>query len=291
MSRRFELTDAEWEQIKPFLPATEPRRGGRWRDHRQVLNGILFGTRTGVPWRDLPERYGPWRTVYKRFRRWEADGTWHRIEAHLIGTQDTDLHTQIDSTAIRAHQHAAGAWKRGHRNRTHDAPQGIGRSRAGLSTKVHTLADGNGRNLATALTPGQDGDAPLLAVLLGRVRIMGPGAGRPRTRVRGVSADKAYSSRANRELLRKKGMKCTIPEREDQKSNRKARGRSGGRPPAFDREAYRDRNRVERLMDRRKQLRAVATRFDKLASSYRVTVRIADIFIRLRASPDRSRAP
>src|SRR5215213_3796875 len=60
-----------------------PKRGGRWRDHRQVLNGILFRTRAGIPWRDLPERYGPWETVYKRFARWEADGTWARIEAHL----------------------------------------------------------------------------------------------------------------------------------------------------------------------------------------------------------------
>ena len=60
-----------------------PKRGGRWRDHRQVLNGILFRTRSGIPWRDLPERYGPWETVYKRFARWERDGSWTRIEAAL----------------------------------------------------------------------------------------------------------------------------------------------------------------------------------------------------------------
>jgi transposase len=60
-----------------------PQRGGRWRDHRQVLNGILFRTRTGVPWRDLPARHGPWETVYKRFARWPADDTWAQIEATL----------------------------------------------------------------------------------------------------------------------------------------------------------------------------------------------------------------
>src|SRR5215218_6649681 len=60
-----------------------PQRGGRWRDHRQVLNGILFRVRSGVPWRDLPERYGPWETVYKRFARWQTDGTWTRIGAAL----------------------------------------------------------------------------------------------------------------------------------------------------------------------------------------------------------------
>src|SRR5215213_7630120 len=70
MNRRFELTDQEWARLAPLLPAMTPQRGGRWRDHRQVLNGILFRVRSGVPWRDLPERYGPWETVYKRLARW-----------------------------------------------------------------------------------------------------------------------------------------------------------------------------------------------------------------------------
>jgi transposase len=90
MNRRFELTDQEWERLAPLLPAMTPGRGGRWRDHRQVLNGILFRVRSGVPWRDLPERYGPWETVYKRFARWQTDGTWARIEAALR-TQATVL--------------------------------------------------------------------------------------------------------------------------------------------------------------------------------------------------------
>jgi transposase len=83
VNRRFELTDQEWERLAPLLPAMRPQRGGRWRDHRQVLNGILFRVRTGVPWRDLPERYGPWETVYKRFARWQTDGTWATVEASL----------------------------------------------------------------------------------------------------------------------------------------------------------------------------------------------------------------
>jgi transposase len=115
VNRRFELTDQEWERLAPLLPSTKPRRGGRWRDHRQVLNGILFRTRTGVPWRDLPERYGPWETVYKRFARWQTDGTWARIEAALRTQADAagelDWDAQIDSSVVRAHQHAAGARK------------------------------------------------------------------------------------------------------------------------------------------------------------------------------------
>jgi transposase len=117
VNRRFEITDEEWERLAPLLPAMTAQRGGRWRDHRQVLNGILFRVRSGVPWRDLPERYGPWETIYKRFARWQTDGTWARIEAALrtqanaAGTLDWDA--QIDSTVVRAHQHAAGARKRG----------------------------------------------------------------------------------------------------------------------------------------------------------------------------------
>ena len=127
MNRRFELTDQEWARLAPLLPATTPKRGGRWRDHRQVLNGSLFRTRTGVPWRDLPERYGPWETVYKRFARWQTDGTWARVEAALRtqadGAGELDWHAQVDSTVVRAHQHAAGAAK--------GAPVDPGKSAAG----------------------------------------------------------------------------------------------------------------------------------------------------------------
>jgi len=117
MNRRFEITDDEWERLAPLLPAMTPQRGGRWRDHRQVLNGILFRVRSGVPWWDLPERYGPWETVYKRFARWQADGTWARIEAALRtqaeAAGELDWNAHVDSTVVRAHQHAAGARKGG----------------------------------------------------------------------------------------------------------------------------------------------------------------------------------
>jgi transposase len=117
VNRRFEITDDEWERLAPLLASAGSGRGGRWRDHRQVLNGILFRTRSGVPWRDLPERYGPWQTVYKRFARWQTDGTWSRIEAALRTQADAagelDWAGQVDSSVIRAHQHAAGARKRG----------------------------------------------------------------------------------------------------------------------------------------------------------------------------------
>ena len=168
--------------------------------------------------------------------------------------------------------------------------QALGRSRGGLTTKVHTLCDGRGRDLATRLTPGQDADTSELVGLVDQVRVARPGGrGRPRTRPDHLTGDKAYSSRANRVALRSRHIPHTIPERDDQKANRARRGARGGRPPAFDRQRYRQRNQVERLMGRRKQFRAVATRFDKLADRYQATIAIADIFIWLRARPDHSR--
>jgi transposase len=104
-----------------------------------------------------------------------------------------------------------------------------------------------------------------------------------------LTGDKAYSSRANRAALRARHIPHTIPEREDQKANRVRRGRRGGRQTGFDRDRYKDRNQVERLMNRRKQYRAVATRYDKLGVRYQATVTVADIFIWLRARPDQPR--
>jgi transposase len=116
--RRHELTDAQWQRLAPLLPAEKPPTGRPNKDHRTVLNGILWILRTGAPWRDLPERYGPWKTVYSRFRRWQRAGVWERILAELQAeaahddTLDSSL-SMIDSSSIRAHQHAAGARQKG----------------------------------------------------------------------------------------------------------------------------------------------------------------------------------
>ncbi len=116
MVRRGELTDKAWQRIEPLLPVADGR-GRPWRDHRQVINGILWRLRTGAPWRDIPERYGPWQTCYERFKRWEEDGTWARLLEDLQVKDDSigtvELTVSIDSTIARAHQHAAGARKRG----------------------------------------------------------------------------------------------------------------------------------------------------------------------------------
>ncbi len=116
--QRHELTDAQWARLAPLLPPHRPRTGRPARDHRTVLNGIVWMLRTGVPWRDLPERYGPWRTVDSRFRRWQQAGIWDQVLAALqaegahAGDSDGSL-AMIDGSSIRAHQQVAGAPKKG----------------------------------------------------------------------------------------------------------------------------------------------------------------------------------
>ena len=114
MRRRHELSDDEWARLEPLLP---PRKTGRRRrDDRRIINGIVWKLATGVPWRDLPERYGPWQTVYSRFRRWQRAGIWDRLlaavqaEGDAVGALDWSVHF-LDGTTVRAHQHAAGAKK------------------------------------------------------------------------------------------------------------------------------------------------------------------------------------
>ena len=114
--RRRELNNERWERIHPLLPPQKPRTGRPAKDHRLILNGILWILRTGASWRDLPERYGPWQTVSGRFYRWVKAGIWDRIleavqqRADSEGRIDWEVH-YVDGIVVRAHQHAAGAKK------------------------------------------------------------------------------------------------------------------------------------------------------------------------------------
>jgi transposase len=118
---RGDLTDAQWARLEPLLPSQRPSKGSKGgrhaEDHRRIINGMRWIDRTGAPWRDLPERYGPWATVATRFYRWCKSGLWERIlaalqaQADAAGDLNWDVH-YVDGTVIRAHQHAAGA-KRG----------------------------------------------------------------------------------------------------------------------------------------------------------------------------------
>lgn len=136
--------------------------------------------------------------------------------------------------------------------------------------------------MAFLVTPGQWGDAPQMIEVLERIRVPRPQGGRPRTRPDHLGGDKAYSSRRNRRYLRRRQIKHTIPEPKDQRGNRKRRGSKGGRPAGFDGEVYKRRNEVERTINRLKNSRAVATRYDKRAYVFHGTVTAAAIRLWIR---------
>ena len=160
---------------------------------------------------------------------------------------------------------------------------GIGRSRGGLTSKIHHLVDGAGRPLVVLVSAGQTGDSPVFEPLLAQLKVT-RSAGSPRTRPDRVRGDKAYSSRAIRTHLRRRGITAVIPEPSDQIGHRKRRGSRGGRPPAFDAADYKGRNVIERGFNATKQWRGLATRYDKLAIVYRgaavlraITIWLADL--------------
>ena len=156
---RYELTDDEWTDIKPMLP-NKPRGVPRVND-RRVLNGIFWILRSGAPWRDLPRSFGPYTTCYNRFVRWRRAGVWAKIMNALAGAHDTAVQ-MIDTSIVRVHQHGACiTWNR---------RQSMGRSRGGLTSKIHAVVDTNGLPVRLALTAGEAHDNRLAGKLPSRLQ-------------------------------------------------------------------------------------------------------------------------
>ena len=173
------------------------------------------------------------------------------------------------------------------RRRARLAAAAPGRSRGGLTSKIHLAIDTARRPLAVIVTAGQAKDSPRFIPVLDKVRVRGP-AGRPRTRPGAVAADKAHSSAANRAYLRRRGIKAVICRPRDQAANRKRKGSGGGRPLTCDPGLYRERNTAERGINKIKAWRGPATRYDKDPANHRagLELRAALLWIRsLQAKP------
>ncbi len=254
-SSRHDMTDAEWLVPRSVLPTG--RQGPMRKNDRRVFDGIFFVLRSGIPWRDLPRHYGPYTTCCNRCNRWSKDGTWSQIMEklqRLVGQDDGPdgggaghLKTRmIDSSAVRVHKHGAGS-------RRDAQPRHIGRSRGGLTTKIHVAVDGGGHPTAMRLSPGQVADCTQALALLGNDD---PAAI--------VIGDKAYDTDAIVTWIKAGGGVAVIPSRSHRKTQR-----------PLDRKAYASRNRVERFFARIKEFRRVATRYDKRARNFLSAVTLA----------------
>ena len=241
--RGYELSDFEWGVIAPLLP-NKPRGVPRV-DDRRVLNGIFWVLRTGAPWRALPKKLGPRTTCYNRFVRWRRAGVWDRVLAAVTTAYDGNAQ-MIDSTSVRVHQHAANSKKA-----TPD--RCMGRSRGGLTTKVHALTDANGLPLELVLTPGQAGPSQVAARLLGHLH-------------EGtiVLADKAYDADWLRRQIEAAGAAPNIPPMVHRRWK-----------PCFSPVLYRARNRIERFFNRIKHFRRLATRYEKHFTNFLAMLKLA----------------
>jgi transposase len=237
----------------------------------------------GAPWRDVPERYGPLQTLTDRLYRWRCDGTWDCILAYAQIRSDAVGEVVCEVSIAAAPPapismlaaHGVGPTGPTQEGVQHPADEGLERSLGRLTTKFHLACDGKGRPLSSVITPGHRHDSTQLEPLLDGIRVRRPGRrGRPRTRPTRRIADKGYSYPRCRR--RQRQVAHTIPQRSDQRARRAARR---GRPLAFDRATYARRNVVERGINRLKQWRGVATRYEKRAIKYRAMAVLAAIVI------------
>ena len=260
---RHDLTESEWNAIREFLPEECPHKAGRrWCSHRDVINGILWILAVGAPWRDLPDRFGNWSTVYKRFVRWRRAGLWDKIFEQVLIRMDRELDIDntmwcVDGSIVRAHRSAAGS--RSDEN-GEPADHALGRSQGGYGTKIHMLTSGHGIPLAFALTPGQAHESKLLGKLIKNHLLKKP------TIPHALAGDKAYSSNANRQILRSQNIQDVIPTRRDEQQHNN-----------FCKAKYRRRNIIERVFGWLKENRRVATRYDKQALNYLAFIKIAAV--------------
>ncbi|WP_425361707.1 IS5 family transposase [Candidatus Tisiphia endosymbiont of Mystacides longicornis] len=251
--RRYALRDDQWERIKDILPGKEGDVGASGKDNRLFVEAVLYRYRAGIPWRDLPERFGDFRVIHTRHTRWSQKDVWKKVFELLAQDADNE-YSMIDSTIVRAHQHSAGAKKKSVDD------QAIGRSKGGLSTKIHATVDALGNPTAFYLTPGQSHDLQGSDALMETL-----------TKADTVIADKAYDAKARmRNKIKDKNCTPVIPS----KKNRKF-------PVEYDVELYKYRHLIENFFAKLKQSRGIATRYDKLAQNFLGAIYLASSVILL----------
>ncbi len=195
-SDRTVLTDAMWARIEHMLPGKAADPGGTAAENRLFVKAVLWRFRTGTPWRDLPERFGKWNSVFTRFRRWTLSGVFERVFNAL--SEEFDLECVfVDGTVVQAHQKASGT-------RGGTSSQGIGRSRAGLTSKIVAVVDALGYLVRFVILPGQAHDLAGVPALLGDLRF---GA---------FIGDKAFDADWLLEDLEGRGADAVIPSRRNQ---------------------------------------------------------------------------
>jgi transposase len=270
--QRYELSDQQWDRVAHLFP--DPGRHGKPGrpaiDQRRYVNGILWILHTGAPWRDLPERYWPWKTVFDRFNAWRRDGTWVRVVTSLLdelddkGLLDHDLWC-IDGSVSRASRAAAGAKKRASRPRRlggreetqlqEPLDHALGRSRGGFGTKIHLVCDSHGFIVAIHVTAGQRHESRFFEPTMAR-RLFHRRRGQRRW-PRRLAGDKGYSYPRIRRWCKRHRVAAVIPTRKNQPRDEK-----------FDKETYKRRNIVERVVGWYKEYRSLGTRYEKLAVNY-----------------------
>jgi transposase len=264
---RYAITDGTWGVMGPMVQLCKSPLGpAPDLPDRMFFEAVLYWARVGCPWRDLPGDFGGWSAVYKRLRRWIDSGRLERLFG-LMAAQpacDGTLRVMIDSTIVRAHQHAAGAPKA----KGDAAVNAIGRSRGGLSTKIIAVATDEDGVVAVGIAEGQRNDAPLALPVLAQAKAaLG--------RIDEVLADKAFDSDEIRDAcLEEHDALPVIPNRVNRKE-----------PWPWDevmQETYKQRNRIERAFAKAKQFRRFATRYEKLGGVFLGLVRLVFGFIHVR---------
>lgn len=228
------IEEKNWKNIYEFLCTKKGLHTSAEDTIRRFIEAIWYMVRSGIQWRLLPSKYGSWRSVHKRFKRWQKAGIWKEIMDNFV---DADMEwVMMDSTIVRAHSSCTGFYQE---------REALGKSKGGFTTKIHILADALGNPLKFILTAGQRNDITQAITLIETIKNSS------------VLADKGYDSNDVIEHLKKNNCKIVIPPRANRKEKR-----------LYDKVLYQERNVIERLIGKMKHFRRIACRFDKSASSF-----------------------